>query len=287
MTISRRTAIALVCVVGATGAVCAVGVVDGRAALEKVLQRLVTPVGLLWLALALQCGWALTRRLRGWCAWSAVLWLVLTLVGNGTVVSRAYANVEQPYLHLDPFQAPPFDVLVVLGGGTRKGPTGKPQLNEAGDRVMLAARLYHAGQARRLICTGQRIAAIEPDRRNDPAVLTHQLLKSLDVPESAMALSGGTNTAEELLHLAEGAPLTGRVGLLTSAWHLPRALRLARSHGLVMEPVPADFQGDPEAAAPTPAPGLGAVVINAIPTAEALAAAGRLGKEYLAGLVGR
>ncbi|MFO1095491.1 MAG: YdcF family protein [Planctomycetaceae bacterium] len=287
MTISRRTAIALICVAGATGAVCAVGIVDGRAALEKVLLRLLAPVGLLWLALALQCGQAFFRRQRGWCIWSCALWLALTLVGNGTLVPRAYASLERPLLRLDPLHAPPYDVLIVLGGGARSGPTDRPQLNESGDRLLLAAQLYHAGQVRRVICTGQRIAALAPDGHSDPAEQTHQILKSLGVPESIMTMSGGTNTAEEMRQLAAGPPLTGRVGLLTSAWHLPRALRLARAHGLDLEPVPADFQGNFGAVAPANAAGLGATVLDVIPTAEVLAAAGRLGKEWLAGLVGR
>ena len=32
-----------------------------------------------------------------------------------------------------------------------------------------------------------------------------------------------------------------RVGIVTSAWHLPRAIRLANSVGIKAEPVPADF----------------------------------------------
>jgi uncharacterized SAM-binding protein YcdF (DUF218 family) len=185
---------------------------------------------------------------------------------------------------VNPFDGQSFDVLIVLGGGASTGANGRPQVTSAGDRIVLAAQLYQAGKARRIICTGERIRAMNPDGA-DPAQQGMLILEALGVPRGAIERSSGTNTAEELASIAQVAKPGERMGLITSAWHMPRALRLARRHGLELEPVPADFVGSrPDAAQP---PGFGATVLLCIPDAEALVVAARWEKEQLARIVGR
>jgi hypothetical protein len=89
MTISKRTATALACVGGVAAVLGATAVVDGQAVVEKIVQRVATPVGLIWLGLAGQCVVLLVRRRRAAGAWSAGLWLTLTLLGNGPLIERA------------------------------------------------------------------------------------------------------------------------------------------------------------------------------------------------------
>ena len=284
MRISKRAMAALTC--GGIGiAVLGVtAVVGGQAVLEKVLQRLATPVGVIWLGLAAQGALLLARGQRTACGWSLALWLTLTLLGNGPLVQQGYTAIERPFAELDLDTEPPFDTLIVLGGGAVGGGQRRPQLSQSGDRIVLAAQLYHAGRAGKLICTGERIAALSPDEL-DPAEQAETILKGLGVPGSVIARSGGQNTSEEIRQIASEGLATGRVGLVTSAWHMPRVMGLAQRAGLELEPVPADFQGAPPG--PAPDPTLGDIVLSAIPTAEALAAAGRLLKELLAIQIGR
>ena len=73
----------------------------------------------------------------------------------------------------------------------------------------------------------------------------------MGVPETAVErLVGPKTTSEELRALAARAPEEGwrRVGLITSAWHLPRAMRLAERSGVAragieIVPIPADYRG--------------------------------------------
>jgi hypothetical protein len=208
MTISRRAVTALICTAGATSVLVAVAVIDGRPVAEKVIQRLLTPVGLLWLGLTVQCLVTIGSRRRAGSLWSVAVWLTLTLPGNGLLVEWAFAQVEEPFLHRDERRAAPYDVLILLGGGASGRGTGRPQLNQSGDRIALAAQLYHAGKVRRIICTGQRITVLSPDTL-DPAEQSAQILESLGVPAGVIGLSGGTNTAEELQRLARW--VVGRV----------------------------------------------------------------------------
>jgi uncharacterized SAM-binding protein YcdF (DUF218 family) len=262
----------------------AVAIVDGQAIVEKIIQRLVTPVGLLWIGLAIQFRLSVVGRRAGSAIWAAVLWVTLTVCGNGLIVERLVGLEEQPFLNRDPLRGEPFDVLIVLGGGASMAANGRPQVNTAGDRIVLAAELHQAGLARRIVCTGQRIQALH-HAAPDPSEQAVTILTALGVPPEVLEQSGGANTAEEFAHLAQTIKPGQHVGLVTSAWHMPRALRLARKNGLEVEPVPADFQG-----APAGVPGhlgFGGTVFACIPDAEALMTAAMWEKEQLARLVDR
>ena len=69
-----------------------------------------------------------------------------------------------------------------------------------------------------------------------------------------------------------------RVGLITSAWHMSRALRLARAQGLRLVPLPADFVTDYEITV-TP--------LDLIPNSQVAMDTTLLLREYLARVVGR
>ncbi|MHB8902668.1 MAG: YdcF family protein, partial [Thermoguttaceae bacterium] len=68
-----------------------------------------------------------------------------------------------------------------------------------------------------------------------------------------------------------------RLGLVTSAWHMKRALRLARVNGLSLQPLPADFRGTAIEWAPR----------DFNPTGSGFLKSELACKEILAGLVGR
>lgn len=284
MTISRRALSGGVWIGVPIVLLLCVGLLDGRAVVEKIVQRLVSPVGLLWIGLAFQSRAALARRHASAAVLAAGLWVVLTLCGNGPLIEILLGRQELAYVETDHFREPRYDVLIVLGGGASLGANGRSQVNAAGDRIVLAAQLYQAGQVGRIICTGQRIQAINPDHP-DPAEQAQAILQSLGVPAGAIEQSGGTNTSEEFARLAGVLRPGERVGLVTSAWHMPRAMRLAGGQGLKLHPVPADFQGRPPQADSTLT--LGATMMAGIPDAEALLSAARWEKEQLAGLVGR
>ena len=74
-----------------------------------------------------------------------------------------------------------------------------------------------------------------------------------------------------------------RVGILTSAWHLPRAMRLAESAGVQAVPVPSNFIGR-GVVRNTP---VGAIIRDCVPHHDALMINARAMKEYLATIVRR
>jgi uncharacterized SAM-binding protein YcdF (DUF218 family) len=260
-----------------------VGASAGGTMVEKVLKELASPVGLVWVGLALVVYFALVYK-AGWTAVCAFLcWLTLTVGGNWFVSNYLASSLEQPYTETNPFaqDSPEYDYLIVLGGGTQISPTGSAQLSDYGDRIMAVARLYHLGKTKKVVATGRQRYKTDPKDLH-PGEETIQILNQLKVPMSDMSMLGGINTSEELqqvskwLDTVEGSKDL-KIGLLTSAWHLPRAMQLAQANEVNAHPVPANFISHPY----SPNPGI------VIPSARNLRTTATMLHERLGRMMGR
>ena len=214
---------------------------------EKVATELILPCGLIWLALAAITKYAWQKhRLLGLACLTC--WLLYSVAGNTVVGDWLLGTLEHRYASRQPLAEDPFDVIVVLGGGAAIGVNGSPQLlGESGNRIMLAGRLYHAGKAKHVLCAGSGIEGISLGADSDPAVLTAKLLKDIGVPDRSISLVGGHNTKSEIAEVAQWCRENNmaRIGIVTSAWHMPRAERLARQAQLNAVPLPAHFATAP------------------------------------------
>jgi uncharacterized SAM-binding protein YcdF (DUF218 family) len=212
---------------------------------QKLATRLATPLSVAWLVLF---GPAIEQvRNRRW--WPGGLlagsWLLLTLGGNAWVGSWLLGTLERS---VPPAAASRWDAVAVLGGGTELTADGAPQLGSAGDRLRVGHALFRDGRTPLLVATGSSML-----EARDLAAETGQLWESWGVPPPGMLLiRGPVNTSQEIQRLAEEARARGwkRIGLVSSAWHLPRAMALARRFGLAADPIPADCRGRPAPASP-------------------------------------
>lgn len=129
------------------------------------------------------------------------------------------------------------DAIVCLGGGMG-GDTNVSDYAEmwmGADRVWQAARLWKAGKAPKIICTGEGCRAA-----------TAGLLADFGIPTSAMVfLEKARNTEEEAKEIAVvGSCSCRKVLLVTSAWHMRRAKQMFERYASEVEvvPAPADFE---------------------------------------------
>ena len=133
--------------------------------------------------------------------------------------------------------------IVVLGGGVQGAAPPRrpdPDLRLAADRVWHAARLYHAGKARRIVLSGGN-GTVEMSE----ALAMRQFLEALGVPRSAMLLEEGSSTTREnAAHVAAWLRGDGirEIILVTSALHMPRARAVFEAEGLKVHPAPTDFE---------------------------------------------
>ena len=257
----------------------AVGVVSGRTMMEKMLTALASPVGIIWLLLIVMIYFSLLNR-RTWPAIMGFLcWVMLTVFGNGYVADSLANSLETKWQSVDAFSDQPWDIIVVLGGGTDTRRSGNVQVGASGDRVVMAARLYHAGMAKTIVCTGMQKHRSSKEDLN-PHEEASRLLLSLDVPDATILKISGENTQQEMISLKKWIDSqTGdmRIGIVTSAWHLNRALRLAESQGIEADGIPANFlslQFAPDSDL-------------IVPSGWNLYVSSLVFKEYLAGLIGR
>jgi uncharacterized SAM-binding protein YcdF (DUF218 family) len=256
----------------------AVGLAYDRHLVEKILTRLALPSGIIWTVLGVAAYTSWYSGHRKTSGLLSALWVLFTCAGSSLVSQRVIGTLESRFERIDIEQIEPFDVIVVLGGGTQTNPNGDVWLGQGGERLNLAASLYHAGKVRTLVTTGRHYDWSGPKDKT-LAAGTALIWQRLGIPASAIAQLGGRNTSEEMVALR--AWLTehpaARVGVITSASHLPRALRLARAQSLSLQPIAADFQqrsGDPWPLA-------------LIPSSAGLLDTDLAVKEYLAALVGR
>ncbi len=241
--------------------------------IEKILTALAMPVGLLWIFLFVLFLLVRRSKQKFMALIIFLVWIGLSFAGNDYGGAFITAQLERPYRDIEPLEEEPFDAVVVLGGGTSLTPSEKPQLAEAGDRIALGARLYHAGLTPLLVAAG--------GTELEGAIDAAELWQQLNVPEEAIIKIGGRNTAAEMQELAEfikEKDWTGkRLGLVTSAAHMSRALRLARDNDLSLLPLPADFKSTWPKFRPA----------RLIPSGSGLYRTERATKELLARVVGR
>lgn len=257
----------------------------GRIAAEKIATALILPAGALWVLMLLATVYlAFTRQRRG----AVVMLTVATLYwisGNGRVADAVARSLEEPFVAINPLHVEQrYDFVVVLGGGGGRGANGRLQGSTSGDRMILAAQMYHQQLADHIICTGHRIRSMSPNGV-DPAETSREVLTLLGVPPDRITMLGGRNTSEEMVRLGDRfRESSARVGLITSAWHLQRALRLARGNGFHPDPLPADFwSGYRGESGPTPA----RMIESFIPNAGAMLVCWYCAKEHLGMLAGR
>jgi uncharacterized SAM-binding protein YcdF (DUF218 family) len=210
--------------------------------LQKTIGLLLMPGGLLACALALISWQARTvPKLR----WLCLATLCSYTIAANTHFSRALNEwLAAEYRGTDPLASGPFDAVFVLGGGTDLTPDGRPQLGRAGDRLALGAALYHQGATKTLVCSGGGIEGLT--RKRDLTEETLVLWQGMGVPpEAVVRIPEPRNTREEVAAYATLIRSRGwkRVGLVTSARHMRRAMGQCRRSGIDMQPLPADIHG--------------------------------------------
>lgn len=174
-------------------------------------------------------------RNRRWCRVVAAISL-FTLLFASTFSSAFVLGyfLEKPYLgYEDAARSSAAEAIVLLGGGIRAVPSMKyPDITDGGDRLLHAARLYKAGKAPRIIVCGKLdLEATVP------------VLLELGVPRDAIEVDNESrNTYENSRNAVRIAGKGARVLLVTSAWHMTRAIGNFRAAGLEVEPAPADFK---------------------------------------------
>lgn len=214
---------------------------------KKLLGLLLMPVPVSLLLLVL----GLLALVRGRRRWSWLLLcaglLVQLLASNRAVSSLLCGALESRHppapLVLEAGSSVPLaacTVVAVLGSGHGDAPglpSGQRLSPSARARLVEGLRIARLLPDARLIVSG---SAIGDEPRTHARVVADAAVELGFPRERILEIDTARDTAEETAAIAR---LVGpqRVAFVTSAWHMPRAMRLARLAGLDAVPCPSDY----------------------------------------------
>lgn len=218
--------------------------------LAKVLWFLLQPSTLI----ALLIGYGSILIWTGWARWGrrfvtagAILLLVagLSPLGNALILP-----LENRFPRADLSVPPPPTGFILLGGAEDRlvgAARHAPTLNEASERVIEAAILAKQFPAAKIAFSGGDAGVLY--KSSSEAEGASVLLTALGVPREQLILEGAArDTYENAVFLKEELAKMGLLGpgtrwvLITSAYHMPRAMGAFRAAGFNAEAWPVDYR---------------------------------------------
>jgi len=166
-----------------------------------------------------------------------------------------------------------YDAIVVLSGGIMPagGPRANHELTEATlRRTLCGASLIRQGAAPLLVLSGGNahpFMTLPPE-----SVEMKKLALRMGVPDTALVIESlSRNTYENAREVKKILGSRNHILLVTSAIHLPRAVRLYQKQGFRLTPVPCGYLGGQSSWAP----------LNLVPSAGAMVRSSKAINEIL------
>jgi uncharacterized SAM-binding protein YcdF (DUF218 family) len=172
--------------------------------------------------------------------------LALVLFGLSPLSNVLIKPLEERFPRPDSWPVGRVDGIVVVGGAEdTRGAGGRElmALNEAAERLTEAVALARRHPEARVVLSGGSTALLFEDK--PAAEAAAELVAALGVTRDRITVENRSrNTHENALFTRElVAPKPGERWLLvTSAWHMPRAIGCFRRAGFAIEPWPVDYR---------------------------------------------
>lgn len=218
--------------------------------LSKIFWLFIEPLSFCIILMALGLVLALWRRRAGY----SFAWLGLALLAFGSFTTMGdllLAPLESDFSVPTPAPAE-VDGIIVLGGGfdpVVSAARHSFELAEAGDRYVEALRLGRLYPGAKIVVTGG-VGALSAKGDTD-AVISKRFFEAFGVSPSRLIYEGKSrNTYENAVFTKQLVdPREGQTWLLvTSAFHMPRAMGVFRKVGFPVLAWPADYRTAPPVA---------------------------------------
>lgn len=154
----------------------------------------------------------------------------------------------QPEQESSAEQIKPYNTVIVLGGGWKKGFEGEKLGMDSKIRALAAGKMFEEGLVTQIILAGGKTAGEDKSSLSESEGMQEYLLRkfpeistdSILLEEESKDTSGN---AENTLKIMEKYKIEGPVVLLTSEEHIKRAVKIFHNYGLdVKEGIPAEDQ---------------------------------------------
>jgi len=212
------------------------------------IEKLLQPLVMLWMMLVVIMVFNFVKQQRRWGIIAALIVLAIWVAGATPLAMTLAAGLERPYLIEANEEYPEVDIGVVLGGIMTADPheyTGL-NINSCFDRMLTGIDLIKSEKAKELVyCGGDKT-------ENSRNISRFHAMDSLITRCGIVGIQFrnlGTcqNTKEEADRVAEYVREEdlGKVGLVTSGFHMARAEAVFRSAGIDVVPIACDFVSTP------------------------------------------
>lgn len=207
--------------------------------LSKVLPILVYPIGLT-IQIVFVVALLARRKIASLLAVLAVV--ILWISGTTVFADWLLGTLENEFPPTPIEDLPNADAIVVLGGGTGDvlTATNTVELGDASARVFHAAQVFQADKAPLIVVAGGA-----PEDELPESVAMRRLLIAFGVPEQAILQeTQSRNTWQNTLNSKAILQQhnVNRVLLITSAFHMRRAIAVFEAAGIDASPAPTDYR---------------------------------------------
>jgi uncharacterized SAM-binding protein YcdF (DUF218 family) len=214
----------------------------------RTLESLLYPVGFVWIWLTVCSVMLWWKKLRGGAGACAFASIFLYVTGATPLPEFLIARLERPYVNANVADATAADVVIVLGGNLNPSAhdTFKISLNSSADRIVTGVELIRERKAPAVILGGGS-AKIGPQDVSE-GKRVEAWLKTWNIAQGEIiGLPTSVNTHEEALHSRDvmAAHHWTNAILVTSAFHMRRALATFHKAGIAARPLACDFEGLP------------------------------------------
>jgi uncharacterized SAM-binding protein YcdF (DUF218 family) len=214
--------------------------------LSKTLGRLLLPSNLLVSLGVVGLILLLTRFASTGRKLVAASSLLLAVCGFLPIGNLLLYPLETRFPPWDNSRGPP-DGIVVLGGAIDPDMSalhGAPVFGPSVDRIIATTDLAHRYPNARIVISGGN-ADLDPGNQAREADFTLPVLESFGVTRDRLIIERRSRNTQENAEFSRivAAPKRGELWLLvTSAYHMPRAIGIFRKVGFTVEPYPVDWR---------------------------------------------
>ncbi len=171
-----------------------------------------------------------------------ITFVVFYFFSNSFIIDEFMRPYETPAVQESALQGP-YDAGILLGGMIEYDPTfTRPTFNRAVDRMMQAITLYKDGKIKRILISGGSGSILEKDVLE--SVILKKYLIKMGIPDSVIITEKySKNTHENALFckpLVDSLNKNGKYLLITSGFHMPRAVRCFQKVGINVTPYSTD-----------------------------------------------
>ena len=205
----------------------------------KLVNLLLNPA--LWVLVILIVAW-ITRnpyRRRRWLAAGLGVFLFFS---NPYIIQRLLQSYQWPPQAMRNDER--YEAGILLGGMMGYDPVAEDAFfNGSSDRFIQVLKLYKQGHIRKIIVSGGNAMRPRSSFREADYLATN--LMAMGVPaEDIWRDRNARNTVENARYthrIMDSMGIRTPVVVVTSSWHMPRALKIFEAEGLAVRPYPADY----------------------------------------------